>query len=373
MIKFVASSNTLLKHLQSISGVVASNNLLPILEDFLFVLEEGKLTVSGTDIDISMTTSLSVESNDKAIIAIPAKMLLEILKTLPEQPLTFTIDPNSFNIELKSAYGKYKLAGENGEDFPKIPDIEDVQELEISSESLFRGISYTQLAVSDDEMRPAMTGILFQFDENGLTFASTDAHKLVRFRKTDVKTEEVSKFILPKKAAGLLKNNLGGENVNVQVAFNQKNAFFRFGNMQITCRLIDAKFPDYNSVIPVENPFKMLIDKKDFQNSLRRVTIFANKSTSQVSLKISGSELIISGQDIEFSNEAQETLTCTYEGDDIEIGFNARFLVEMLSTLETDQVAINLSAPNRAALVFPESQEENEDILMLIMPLMIRN
>ncbi|TVR82345.1 MAG: DNA polymerase III subunit beta [Chitinophagaceae bacterium] len=370
---FVASSNSLLKQLQSINGVVASNNLLPILEDFLFNLQDGKLHLTATDIDTSMSTEINVESKSNGKIAIPAKMLLEILKSLPEQPVNFNIDEESFSVELKSEYGKYKLAGENGDDFPKIPVEDDVKEIEISAETLFRGLTSTQLAVSDDELRPAMTGILFQIDENGLTMVSTDAHKLVRFRKTDIKTDKPAQFILPKKAAQLLRNNLTGEDSVVRVAFNNKHAFFTFKSMQIICRLIDAKFPDYNSVIPVENPFKMLIEKKDLTGSLKRVMIFSNKSTNQVSLKISGNNLKISGQDIEFYNEAQESLTCNYEGEDIEIGFNAKFLSEMLGVLETDQVSFNLSAPNRAALLFPDKQQENEDILMLIMPLMIRS
>ncbi|UKJ08699.1 DNA polymerase III subunit beta [Solitalea lacus] len=369
--KFIVSTSTLLKQLQAISGALSSNTVLPILENFLFEINDGTLTVSATDLQTSMTTSLPVEAKENGKIAIPSRILLDTLKTLPEQPVTFTIDNNSFAVEINAGDGKYKLAGENGDDFPKIPVVENANTISITASVLAEAISKTLFAVSNDELRPAMTGVYCQLTPSNITFVATDAHKLVRYRRSDTQAESASSFILPKKALNLLKSSLPAEDVAVQIDYNNSSAFFRFNSISLICRLIDERYPDYEAVIPQNNPNKLTIERAQFLSSLKRVVIYANKTTHQVRLKISGSELNISSEDLDFSNEAYERLTCQYNGEDLEIGFNARFLIEMLNNLDCQEVILEMSTPNRAGILFPTNQEENEDVLMLVMPVML--
>jgi len=369
--KFIVSTSTLLKQLLAVNGASSSSTVLPILENFLFEIKAGNLSVSATDLQTSMTTSLSVESKEEGKIAVPSKILLETLKTLPDQPIAFSIDDHTFSIEISAGDGKYKLSGENGDDFPKIPTVENASSVSISASVLSEAINKTLFAVSSDELRPAMTGVFCQLSPEHFTFVSTDAHKLVRYRRMDAKSDTVASFILPKKALALLKSSLPSEDVSVSIEYNSTSAFFRFGNINLICRLIDERYPDYEAVIPKENPNKLTIDRTLFLNSLRRVVIFANKTTHQVRLKITGSELNVSSEDIDFANEAHERLSCQYEGDDMEIGFNARFLIEMLTNLSGEEVTLEMSTPNRAGLLFPQTNDEKEDVLMLVMPVML--
>ncbi|MBC7912874.1 MAG: DNA polymerase III subunit beta [Pyrinomonadaceae bacterium] len=371
--RFIVSTSTLLKQLQAVNGASSSSTVLPILENFLFEIKEGILTISATDLQTSMTTSLPVESKEEGKIAIPSKILLETLKTLPDQPIAFTIDDNTFAIEISAGDGKYKLSGENGEDFPKIPVVENASSVNLPASVLAEAINKTIFAVSNDELRPAMTGVYCQLTPQHLTFVSTDAHKLVRYRRMDAKSDSAASFILPKKALTLLKSSLPADDLNVSVEYNSTSAFFRFGNINLICRLIDERYPDYEAVIPQNNTNKLTLDRALFLNSLRRVVIFANKTTHQVRLKITGSELNVSSEDIDFSNEAHERLSCQYEGEDMEIGFNARFLIEMLNNLSGEEVTIEMSTPNRAGLLFPQTNDENEDVLMLVMPVMLNS
>ncbi len=371
--KFIASTSALLKSLQTISGVINSSSVLPILEDFLFEIEGGNLTVFATDLETSMSTELKVEAKDSGRIAIPARILLDTLKTLPEQPLTFKVDSKTFGVEIISETGRYKLSGENADDFPKIPQPEAVTEINIPSSAFSAAIGKTLFAVSSDDLRPAMTGVLFQVSPEGMTFVSTDAHKLVKLTRKDVKTAKAAQFIVPKKALGLLKSALPVSESGVNISYNKSNAFFTFENTKLICRLIDANYPDYNAVIPQNNPNKLSISRLEFQNALRRISIYSNKTTYQVILTITGSELKISAQDLDFSNEANERLTCGYEGSDIEIGFNARFLIEMLSVLDSGDIEIELSTPTRAGVLRPVEKNEGEDLLMLVMPVMINS
>lgn len=371
--RFIVSTSTLLKQLQAVNGASSSSTVLPILENFLFEIKEGILTISATDLQTSMTTSLAVESKEEGKIAIPSKILLETLKTLPDQPIAFTVDDNTFAIEISAGDGKYKLSGENGEDFPKIPVVENASSVNLPASVLAEAINKTIFAVSNDELRPAMTGVYCQLTPQHLTFVSTDAHKLVRYRRMDAKSDSAASFILPKKALTLLKSSLPADDVNVSVEYNSTSAFFKFGNINLICRLIDERYPDYEAVIPQNNTNKLTLDRALFLNSLRRVVIFANKTTHQVRLKITGSELNISSEDIDFSNEAHERLSCQYEGDDMEIGFNARFLIEMLNNLSGEEVSIEMSTPNRAGLLFPQTNDDNENVLMLVMPVMLNS
>lgn len=369
--KFIVSTSSLLKQLQLVSGALSSNTVLPILENFLFEIKEGKLTVSATDLQTSMTTTLPVEAKDNGKVAIPSKILMDTLKTFPEQPVTFSVDDSSFAIEINAGDGKYKLSGENGEDFPKIPVMESASSLNMPASVLQEAINKTLFAVSNDELRPAMTGVFCQLGTDNITFVATDAHKLVRYRRNDAKVGKETSFILPKKALNLLKASLPVEDVAVEVQYNSTNAFFRFNHVDLICRLIDERYPDYESVIPVNNPNRMTIDRNQFLNSLKRVAIFSNKTTHQVRLKIAGSEMQISAEDLDFQNEAHERLTCSYEGEDIEIGFNARFLVEMLGNMSGEEIQLEMSTPNRAGILLPTNPDKNESILMLVMPVML--
>jgi len=369
--RFIISSAQLLKNLQKISGVISSNTVLPILEDFLFDINNGKLTVTATDLDTTMSVDMEVESKENFKIAIPAKILLDSLKALPEQPITISVDENTNAIEITTDNGKYKLSGENSADFPKEPIAEDTEEVSITSKVLNNGIQKTLFAVSNDELRIAMTGVFFTLNEEGLTLVSTDAHKLVKFNRSDITVANPSSFIVPKKALNLLKGILSNNETTVSLKYNKSNAFFAFDNTKLICRLIDAKYPDYNAVIPKDNPNLLSINKDDLYAALRRTSIFSNKTTHQVVLRLSGTELGVSAQDLDFSNEASEKLICEYQGDPMEIGFNAKFLIEMLSTLDSSDIVIELSTPNRAGIIKPTEKTENEDLMMLVMPVMI--
>ncbi len=371
--KFIVSSSFLLKQLSSINGVITTNPVVPILENFLFEIQNGTLTVTASDLQTSMITQLEVEAKEDGSIAIPAKILLETLRNLPEQPVTFSIDDSTYSIEINSDNGRYKLAGENATDFPKVPTVSDGYSVNISSTVLSVALNNTIFATSNDELRPAMTGVYVKLDETNTTFVATDSHRLIRYRRVDIASDMSHSMIIPRKALNLLKATLPSENTNVNVEFNASNAFFDFDNVKMICRLIDERYPDYENVIPVDNNNTMSIDKGQFLSSLKRIAIYANKTTHQVRLKITGSELQISAEDLDFSNEANERLACEHDGEDIEIGFNAKFLIEMLGILESDKVTLRLSAPNRAGILLPEEKDDNEDVLMLVMPVMLNN
>ena len=370
--KFSVSSSDLLKQLQMAGGAIASNPVLPILEDFLFTIEGNQLNIAATDLETSIKTQIEVNADGNGTVAVPAKILLDTLKELPAQPITFNVNEENFGIEITSSYGKYRLAGENGQDFPKVPEAAEVDAISIPSATFSQAISKTLFATSNDELRPSMTGVYFQVDFNKLTFVATDAHKLVKYAFTNITSQVSTSFIVPKKALNLLKGALpAGE--EVQLSFNKANAFFAFGNVNLVCRLIDARYPDYNAVIPVDNPNLLTLERVDFLNSLKRIAIYANKTTNQVILNVEKDNLTVSAQDLDFSNEATEKLTCTYTGDPLTIGFNAKFLIEMLNVLESDEIKLELSSPTRAGILLPVDEVEGEEILMLVMPVMLSN
>jgi DNA polymerase III subunit beta len=369
--KFIVNSAYLLKQLSNINGVITTNPVVPILENFLFELEKGGLTVTASDLQTSMITELQVESKEKGSIAVPARILLDTLKNLPEQPVTFSIDESTYSVEIISDNGRYKLSGENATDFPKVPTVSSDFSAEIASEVLARAVNNTIFATSNDELRPAMTGVYVNMGDKNTTFVATDGHRLVRYRRTDVKSDNGNAIIIPRKALNLLKATLPAENTEVSLSFNMSNAFFKFGNIRMICRLIDERFPDYENVIPSGNNIKMTISRTDLLGALKRISIYANKTTHQVRLKITGSELQISAEDLDFSNEANERLSCEHEGEDIEIGFNAKFLVEMLGNMDSEQIRLTMSAPNKAGVILPAEKDKSEDILMLVMPVML--
>lgn len=371
--KFIVSSSALLKQLSSINGVITTNPVVPILENFLFEINDGMLVVTASDLQTSMITELEVESKENGNIAVPARILLDTLKNLPEQPVTFTIDEETYGVEISSDNGRYKLAGENATDFPKVPNVSDDFSVDISTHVLSSAINNTIIATSNDELRPAMTGVYMNLTDTNTTFVATDGHRLIRYRRVDVASENSSAIIIPRKALNLLKATLPSENTNVTVEFNMSNAFFKFNNIKMICRLIDERFPDYENVIPAENNNVMTIDRAELLSSLRRIAIYANKTTHQVRLKITGSELQISAEDLDFANEANERLSCEHDGEDIEIGFNAKFLIEMLNNADSDKIELHLSEANKAGLLIPADKNDNEDILMLVMPVMLNN
>lgn len=371
--KFIVSSTSLLKNLQILSGVLSTNPSLPILENFLFELNKGELTVSASDLETTMTTKIAIEGKETGKVAVPAKILLETLKTFGELPLTFTIHDKNFGIEISSASGKYKLSGLNGDEFPKIPQVDKVTSIDMPSLVLLEAINKTLFATGADELRPVMAGVYCQLSPDNITFVATDAHRLVRYRRTDTKSDVATSFILPKKPLTLLKNILYTQDAKVKIDYNDSNAFFTFDNYNLICRLIDGRYPNYEAVIPVDNPNKLTISRDLFLNSIKRVSIFSNKTTHQVKLKISGSSIQISAEDLDYSNEANESLPCTYDGADMEIAFNARFITDMLNNLNTEEINLEMSLPNRAGILSPNKSDKNqdEDVLMLVMPVML--
>ncbi|HEY8396429.1 MAG TPA: DNA polymerase III subunit beta [Flavihumibacter sp.] len=368
--KFIVSSSALLKQLQQISGVINANTVLPILEDFLFEIDKNKLNVVATDLETVMRVQMDIEAKENGRVCIPAKILIDSLKNIPDQPLTFTIDKN-FGIEITSDNGKYKVMGENPDNFPKEPSADDTTSFEMPSSALVTGINKTLFAVSSDDLRPAMTGVYFELDKNYVQFVATDAHRLVRYKRTDVKCPGSDSFIVPKKPLNILKSALPDNDDVITVSYNSNHLFVTHGNTQMSCRLIDARFPDYKVVIPADNPYKMVVLKSDFQGALRRVSVFSNKSTNQVVLNISGSELQLAAQDIDFSFEGNERMKCQYDGEDLAIAFNARFLIEMLNAAESEEVRMELSTPTKAGIIKPMDASEHEELLMLVMPLML--
>lgn len=371
--KFIVSSSYLLKQLSAINGVITTNPVVPILENFLFEINDGKLTITASDLQTSMITELEVEAKENGSIAVPSKILLETLRNLPEQPVTFSIDEETYSIEINSDNGRYKLAGENATDFPKVPNVSDGNDVNISSDVLGNAINNTILATSSDELRPAMTGVYLNLSDTNTTFVATDGHRLIRYRRVDIAADNGASMIIPRKALTLLKSTLPSSNTNVNVQYNVANAFFKFDGIHMVCRLIDERFPDYENVIPANNDNEMIIDRTELLGSLKRIAIYANKTTHQVRLKITGSELVISSEDLDFSNEANERLSCDHNGADIEIGFNGKFLIEMLANIDSTQVSMKFSEPNKAGLLFPVDKDDNEDLLMLVMPVMLSN
>jgi DNA polymerase-3 subunit beta len=320
-----------------------------------------------------MSSTIDVESESKGSVALPARLLLDTLKTFPEQPLTFVVDENN-TIEISSNHGKYALAYANGAEFPKAVALENPSKTSLEGDILATAISKTIFAAGNDDLRPVMSGVFFQFSQDNLTFVATDAHKLVKYSRTDVSADTVAEFIMPKKPLNLLKGILAGSDNIVTIEYNESNAKFTFENSELVCRLIDGKYPNYEAVIPKENPNKLVIDRNQFLNSVRRVSIFSNKTTHQIRLKIAGAELNISAEDIDYSNKAEERLTCDYQGDDMQIGFNSRFLTEMINNLNSDNVQLEMSLPNRAGILTPiDGLDEGEHVTMLVMPVMLNS
>ena len=379
--RFIINSQLFLKHLSALNGVITNNNTVPIVSCFHMQLDGNVLTIEATDLETTLVTTIELE-NAKVegidTIAVPAKLMIDMLKSMDDIPLNFAVDANNFGIEISSGEGKYRLAGLNAETFPTMPDMSDTVQTTLPASVLVNAINKTSFAASTDEMRQQMSGIYCELSPENITFVATDAHKLVRYRRNDIHAGEAASFILPRKPVSLVKNILGSnrEDCDVSVEYNNTNVVFSFDNFRIICRLVEGKYPNYEAAIPKDNPNKLTIDRNTFINTLKRVSLFANQSTHQVRLAINERDMKISAEDLEFSNDAHESIPCSYDGEPMEIGFNAKFLSEMLTNLDTEQVLMELSHPSRAGILFPindDDQANNEDILMLVMPVMLAN
>lgn len=371
--RFIVNSVNLLKSVQALGGVLNSKNTLPILDNFLFELNGQTLSITASDLETIMTVNLDLEmAEDDGQVAVPARLLIDMLKAFSNVPITFTVDAEH-KIELAAGDGKYNLSGYNADEFPKQPEMGETVSVDLESGMMVNAINKTLFATGNDELRPVMAGVFCDLHEDDVTFVATDAHKLVRYRKTNVSPGAQVSFILPKKPLNLLKNTLPNDETPLKVDYTEKNTVFTFENYRLVCKLVDGRYPNYDAVIPKENPNVLTVNRLSFLNVIRRVSIFANKSTHQIRLKLTGQELLLSAEDLDYSNAAQERLSCNYSGEDMDIGFNSRFLLEMLTNLESEEISLHMSQPNRAGLIIPDSNDNEEDILMLIMPVMLNN
>lgn len=373
--KFSISSNSLLSHLQTIGRVIASKNSITILECFLFELRGNSLKITASDSETRMVTSIEVNGAEgEGIFAIPSKNLLDSLKELPDQPVVFDINDATLEMFIYYENGKYNFMAQNGDEYPvPRPLKENSVELTIPSPLLFSGINRTIFATAEDELRPVMCGIYFDITPENVTFVASDGHKLVRFKSMAIKGTERSAFILPKKPATLLKTILPKESGNVTLTFDDSNAYFKLENFDLICRLIEGRYPNYNGVIPQENPYKVTIDRLLLLNALKRVSVFSNPASSLIKLKISENYILIFAQDIDFSTSAEETVACQYDGGEMSIGFKGTYLIEILNNIPSAEITIELADPSRAGLILPSENEEDEDLLMLLMPMMLND
>ncbi|MDY6436414.1 MAG: DNA polymerase III subunit beta [Bacteroidales bacterium] len=372
--KFILSSLKLLKAVQALSGVINSSNTLPILDDFLFEINEDELKITASDLETTMTVNIKPDMVEgKGQVTIPARLLIDVMKNFPDIPVSFNIDESTLAIEITTGEGRYKMVGHKSDEFPQVPAIAEPSVWDIPADVLACGFEKTIFATGSDEIRPIMTGVYMAMNDTCLTFVATDAHKLVRYRRMDVKSDAMAAFIVPKKPINQLKNILAGRaDEPVHIEFNSTNASFSFGEYKLICRLIEGRYPNYEAVIPTTNPNKLIIDRQLLNSAIKRVAIFSSKATHQIRFKISGQELVLTAEDLDYSNEAKERLTCNYSGEDLEIGFSSKFLQEMLANLSQNEIQLEMSAPNRAGIITPvDNQNADEDILMLLMPVML--
>ena len=373
--KFIVSSTNLFSHLQAISRVINSKNSLPILDCFLLEMHDGTLSMTASDNETTLSTSIEMNEFDgDGRFAVSSRTLLEALKEIPEQPLSFQINPENLEITVQYQNGKYSLMGQNADEYPKPQDLgTNAVELTIPANTLMDGVNRCIFATADDELRPVMNGIYFDITPEDITLVASDGHKLVRNKTYAAHGSEKAAFILPKKPANLLKNLLPKEQGDVRIGFDDRNAMFTLENYQMVCRLIEGRYPNYNSVIPQNNPHKAIIDRTSLISALRRVSVFSSQASSLIKLNFSDNEVKISAQDIDFSTSAEETLICQYEGNTMSIGFKSSFLIDILNNIPSTNVVVELADPSRAGVIVPEEQEENEDLLMLLMPMMLND
>ncbi len=373
--KFTVSSSTLLHRIQVIGKVIAAKNQMAILEYFLLDVKGNNLTITASDLETTISTTITIDNGDGDVtIALPSKLLSESLKEFGDQPLVFDINPENLAVELKTETGRFNFIGQNSEEFPEEPALgEEILTATVKTGTLATGISKTIFATAVDDGRPMMTGIFFKFENESITFVATDAHKLVRLVNTATTNDMEASFILPKKSASLLKNILGGLNDEAKISFDDKNIVFEMEGYRMVCRQINGKYPNYNSVIPTNNPYEIIIDRQSFANAIKRIIPFANQASQLIKLTIESGSITLLAQDIDFSNAAQEKISCQFEGETINIGFKATLLADILSNFSSDEVRLQLADPSRAGIILPSENEENEDLLMLLMPMLIND
>ncbi|MDR0582125.1 MAG: DNA polymerase III subunit beta [Prevotellaceae bacterium] len=372
--KFIVSSTELLSHLLSVGRVISNKNSMPILDNFLFRLSENELSITASDLETTLDTVIPISNvEEEGAVTVPAKLLTESLRDFAEQPLTFIANKDTYSVEISWAGGKFNIPGSPAEDYPAKPELKDITAtLSLPANVLLDAINHTLYATADDELRPMMNGIYFDMGEESTSFVASDAHKLVDYTRKDVKADKVSSFILSKKPANLLKNILGKITDPVKVELDRKNAVFTLPNYSLICRLIEGTYPAYRSVIPTGNSHLVTVDRVDFLNCVRRVSVFSNQASNLIKLKIEENELTLSAQDLDFSVSAYERLHCQYTGEVIEIGFKSTFLSDILNNLSSVNVQLKLADASRAGLILPvEKGDENEEILTLLMPMMI--
>lgn len=371
--KFIVSSTALFSHLQAVSRVVNSKNTLPILDCFLLELEDGKLSITASDTETTLVTSVEVnESDTNGRFAVVAKTLIEALKEIPEQPISFEMNPETLGINVTYQNGKYNLMAQNADEYPQSSGLgENAVQISIDAQRLLNSITRTLFATADDELRPVMNGLYFDITADDITMVASDGHKLVRCRTFSKQDIERAAFILPKKPANLLKSLLPKEQGSVAVEFDERNAVFTLANYRMVCRLIEGRYPNYNSVIPQNNPYKVIVDRQLLIGTLRRVSIFSSQSSSLIKLRLLENEIVVSAQDIDFSTSAEETQVCQYSDQPMSIGFKSTFLIDILNNLASENVVIELADPSRAGVINPTEQEDGEDLLMLLMPMML--
>ena len=370
--KFIVSSGELWKALQTVSGVISMSQSRPILENYLFELNENNLKITASDGETTLVTSVEVKSDDTGKIAVPAKTIQDLIKTFGDHPLTLSVKENAEGsgsvLEILDEKDNFVCALDNAEDYPELPEFDAAQSVKIPAGILSEALNNTLFATSNDSLRPVMTGVLFQFGEEETNFVSTDSHRLVVYKRKDLISEPME-FIMPKKPLSIFKNILANSGDEVTIEFNENMAKFTFGNNIWICRLIDGKYPNYSAVIPKENPNVLTINRNLLLNAIRRASIMSNKSTNQVRFKLSGNILHLHAEDTEYANKADMQIPCDYNGDDINIGFSSKFLTEMLSVIGADDITMKMSQPNRPGIVEPvDGLEENEHLLMLSMP-----
>ena len=373
--KFIVSSSTLFSHLQAISRVINSKNSLPILDCVLIELQEGTLTMTASDNETTLSTAIEVsEYEGEGAFAISSKTILEALKENPEQPLDFNVDLETLAINVNYQNGNYSLMGQDAIEFPRLKHLSNsMVNMTIPADVLLSAINRCIFATADDELRPVMNGVYFDITPQDVTMVASDGHKLVRNKSFSVASNEKAAFILPKKPANLLKNLLPKEQGDVTITFDDSNALFNLENYQMNCRLIEGRYPNYNSVIPQNNPHKAIIDRASFISALRRVSVFSSQASSLIKMTLDENQMTISAKDIDFSTSAEETIVCQYDGKPMSIGFRSSFLIEILNNIASQNVVIELADPSRAGVIVPEEQEENEDLLMLLMPMMLND
>lgn len=373
--RFNVSSTSLSNRLQTISRVQSSKNALPILDCILFDLAGGVLKMTASDSETTMITTLNVtDAEGEGKFAIGSKQLISSIKEISEQPITFNVDTNTSAIEINYQNGKYNLIGQNGYEFPSPMGMnENSRGIAIDSQVMLDGISRCLFAAADDELRPQMNGVYFDMTPENITFVASDGHKLVRNRVLSVHADEPSAFILPKKPALLLKTVLPKAEGDVIVRFDDRNAELQMTDYVISCRLIEGRYPNYNSVIPTDNPFRVRIDRMAFISALRRVSVFASQSSALIKLHVDQGTLTVSAQDLDFSTSAEEHIICDYNGTAMSIGFNGPFLIDVLNSITSGDIVLELADPSRAGVITPAEQEENEDLIMLLMPMMLKD